>query len=171
MRSLIAVLLLAVLSFSAPAQADEPSTTGAAEVTSALVSQAREVPPFQPVVALPPATPSDVDFTSVTKLVVEALGSKNWSLLACAGVLAVVYLGRRIGAGFWPWLRSDAGGVVLSFTTAVLLTLASALSTGTPFSLSLLVGAILTAAGASGFWTWGKKLTKKPAVTGADLSR
>lgn len=160
MRSLIAVLLLAALSLSAPAWADVSSTTGAAEVTSALVGQAREVPPSHVVEAPPPAS-GEIDIGNVVKLVVDALNSKNWGLLACAGVLAAVYLTRRFGGAFWPWLRSDAGGVVLSYVTAVLLALTSALSTGTPLSLSLLIGALLTAAGASGFWVWGKKLLPK----------
>lgn len=163
MRSLIAVLFLAVLSFSAPVLADVSSTTGAAEVTSALVGQAREVP-LSRVVETPPPASGEIDIGNVVKLVVDALNSRNWGLLACAGVLAAVYLTRRFGGVLWPWLRSDVGGVVLSYVTAVLLALTSALSTGTSLSLSLLIGALLTAAGASGFWAWGKKLLPKPTA-------
>lgn len=173
MRSFVLVVLYSVaLLFVPPAsatvvpvEAHSPPGIGAHKVTASLTAQALATRPPETVVeAPPPAVPSDVDPVNVARLVVEALGSKNWSLLACAGVLAVVYLARRFGAVYWPWLRSDAGGVVLSSATAILLTLTSALSVGKPFSLSLLLGAILTAAGASGFWAWGKKLTAKPAV-------
>ena len=173
MRSFVLVVLYSVaLWFVTPALAavtsaepHPPSGIGAHKVTASLTAQALATRPPEAVVeAPPPAAPDEIDPVNVARLVVDALGSKNWSLLACAGVLAVVYLARRFGAAFWPWLRSDMGGVVLSSATAILLTLTSTLSAGKPFSLSLLLGAILTAAGASGFWSWGKKLMPKPAV-------
>lgn len=173
MRSFVLAVLYSValllapptLAAVVPVELHSPSSIGAHKVTASLTAQALATRPPEAVVeAAPPTTPNEIDPVSVARLVVDALGSKNWSLLACAGVLAVVYLARRFGAVYWPWLRSDAGGVVLSSATAILMTLTSALSVGKPFSLSLLLGAILTAAGASGFWAWGKKLTAKPAV-------
>lgn len=165
MRSFVFVLLYCTaLWFVSPILAASdvtapPSITGAGEVTASLVGVALATPPSEVAVEAPlAASPEELDPVAVAKLIVDAIGSKNWALLGCAGVLAAVYLARRFGAAFWPWLRTDAGGVALSFMSAVLLTLVSALSTGTSFSLSLLIGAVLTAASASGFWTWGRKL-------------
>lgn len=166
MRSFVFVLVYCfALLFVSPALAAtvpvelNSSEIGAHKVTASLVAQAVATRPLEVTIEAPLATPpEELDPVAVAKLIVDALGSKNWALLGCAGVLAAVYLARRFGAAFWPWLRTDAGGVALSFASAVLLALVSALSTGTSFSLSLLIGAVLTAASASGFWTWGRKL-------------
>lgn len=182
--SAFAVLYAAMLWFIPPTVAlaetvvvhSPPASLGAEEVTSVLVSQAvaqhQAVQPGESSVI--PTTPSVTegdDFAGVVKLVVQAVGTRNWSLLAVVGVLVAVYVARRVGASFWPWLRSDVAGVLLSFVTAALFTLASALAAGVPLSGSLVLGAVLTAASASGIWAWGKKLTAKPTVSGADLSR
>ena len=174
MRSLIVIALFLMLSAVAAAETfviRAPSETGAAEVTYTLVTQAREVPPSSPIEVastLPPQSaptpPTEIGLDSIAKLVTDAVATKNWALLACAGVLAAVYLVRRLGSAYWPWLSSDRGGVAVSFVVAVFFALASALQTGTPLSFSLVLGAILTAASASGLWTWGKKLAAKPAL-------
>lgn len=114
-----------------------------------------------------PATPGEVTEAQVLKLVSQALASRNWGLLACAGVLGAVYVVRRFLKAQVPWLGSDVAGVVLSVVTATVLSVSSALAAGQPVSLSLLLGAIFTAAGASSVWSWGRKLTaaRTPAPT------
>ena len=88
----------------------------------------------------------------------QALTSRNWGLLACAAVLCAVYVVRRFLKARVPWLSSDVAGVLLSVVTATVLSVSTTLAAGQPLTASLLLGAILTAAGASGVWSWGRKL-------------
>ncbi|QRK06062.1 hypothetical protein JQX13_38955 [Archangium violaceum] len=165
--SLSSLAVLSLLSLSTPVLADtsSPSSTGADTVTAHLVQQAQATPrtvapPAPQVVAGDEAPPSsEVGLGEWLKLVVQAVASRNWGLLACAVVLGAVFLVRKFLVGRVPWLASDVAGVALSMVTATVLSLVGALKTGTPLSLSLVLGAILTAAGASGLWSWGKKLT------------
>ncbi len=139
------------------------SSVGVTNVAAASTVQvgpgisSQPVAPTDPVSATVPGE-TDLDPAVVVKLVLDALNGKNWALLACGGVLLVVYLTRRLGASRWPWLSSDLGGIVLSFVTAVAFALVSALSLGQPFTLSVLLGAVLAATSASGLWSWGKKI-------------
>jgi hypothetical protein len=182
--SLSSLAVLSLLSLSSPVLAQAPAQdsthAGAlpAHMFDQAVSQARATPPAPapataPGVQASPESPSstEVALGEVVKLVVQALTSRNWGLLACALVLGAVYVVRRFLASRVPWLSSDVAGVVLSMATAVSLSLVAALQTGTPITLSLVLGALLTAAGASGLFSWGKKLTAaakvKVAVKGA----
>ncbi|EPX56173.1 hypothetical protein D187_007515 [Cystobacter fuscus DSM 2262] len=168
--SLSSLAVLSLLSLSSPALAQAPAadSTHAGELTAHMfgqaVSQARANPPAPvaaPAVQAPPESPppTEVGLGEVVKLVVQALTSRNWGLLACALVLGAVYVVRRFLSPRVPWLSSDVAGVLLSMATAVSLALVAALQAGTPISLSLVLGALLTAAGASGLFSWGKKLT------------
>ncbi|MET0405641.1 MAG: hypothetical protein ABW123_24695 [Cystobacter sp.] len=169
--SLSSLAVLSLLSVSSPvlAQAPAQGSTHAGELTSRMfdqaVAQARENSPA-PVVQAPPESPSsqEVGLGEVVKLVVQAVSSRNWGLLACALVLGAVYAVRRFLSARVPWLSSDVAGVVLSMATAVSLSLVAALQSGTPVTLSLVLGALLTAAGASGLFSWGKKLTAAAKV-------
>ncbi|WP_239576583.1 hypothetical protein [Archangium primigenium] len=97
--------------------------------------------------------------------VVQSLSSRNWGLLACALVLGAVWVVRCFLASRMPWLYLDVAGVVLSMATAVSTYLVGALKTGTPLTFTLVLGALLTAAGASGLFSWGKKLSSAAKVT------
>lgn len=173
MRRLSSLAVLALLSLSSPALAytSAPSSTGAETVTATLVRQAQatqtaEVTPAQPPT---PDTSTDVTLGEVVKLGAQALASKNWGLLACAVVLGAVHLVRRFGASRWPWLSSDGWGVGLSLVVAAVVKISAALASGTPITLSLVLGALLTAAGASGLFSWAKKLSgaKQPGLAPA----
>lgn len=161
--SLSSLAVLTLLSLSTPALAELPSdTTGAGSVTARLVAQAQSTPPT--VVALPEAPPSDtsapgeVQFGEVVKLFAQAVASRNWGLLGCALVLGAVFAVRRFGASRVPWLRSDAAGITLALASAGVLQLSTTLAAGKPVTLSLVLGILFTAAGASGLFSWGAKL-------------
>ncbi|PTL79103.1 hypothetical protein [Vitiosangium sp. GDMCC 1.1324] len=164
--SLSSLAVLTLLSLSSPALADTspPASTGAATVTAHLVQQAQATPPAVLKALEPPsmpdtAPPTEVTLGEVVKLIAQAVASRNWGLLACALVLGAVYVVRRFGASRVPWLSSDAAGVALSVVAAAALQLSAALASGTPVTLALVLGILLTAAGASGLFSWGKKLT------------
>ncbi len=129
--SLSSLAVLSLLSLSTPVLADTspPSSTGADTVTAHLVQQAQATPRTVAPPALqlaaqdetPPAT--DVSALEWLKLVVQALTSRNWGLLACAVVLGAVYVVRKFLVGRVPWLASDVAGVALSMVTAIVLSL------------------------------------------------
>ncbi|WP_434390608.1 hypothetical protein [Melittangium boletus] len=106
-----------------------------------------------------PVPVDEVGGGEVVKLLVQSLTSRNWDLLACALMLGAVCVVRRFLASRVPWLSSDVAGVALSMATAVSMSLVGALKTGTPLTFSLVLGTLLTAAGASGLFSWGKKLS------------
>jgi|GEM_PF-4388684 len=172
--SLSSLAVLSLLSLSSPALADAPPADDLA--IGAHLSQVLDAHPVRPA-AVKPAAPSvqaqaeapvlsdEVGVGEVVKLLVQSLTSRNWGLLACALVLGAVWVVRRFLASRVPWLSSDVAGVALSMTTAVSLSLVGALKTGTPLTFSLVLGALLTAAGASGLFSWGKKLTAAAKVT------
>ncbi|OJT21776.1 hypothetical protein BO221_23645 [Archangium sp. Cb G35] len=161
--SLSSLAVLTLLSLATPSLA-EPSadTTGAGSVTAHLVSQAQRA--ATKVVALPaePApdtsTPGEVQLGEVVKLFAQAVSSKNWGLLACALVLGAVYAVRRFGESRVPWLRTDVAGISLAVVTAAALQMSAALAVGKPVTLTLVLGILATAAGASGLFSWGTKL-------------
>ena len=162
-RLSLSLAVLTLLSLSTPALAElSTDTTGAGSVTAHLVSQAQSTTPKA--VALPesspadPSTPGEVQFGEVVKLFAQAVSSRNWGLLACAVVLGAVYVVRRFGASRVPWLRTDAAGILLALVTAAGLQLSAVLAAGKPVTLSLVLGILFTAAGASGLFSWGTKL-------------
>ncbi|MCY1080283.1 hypothetical protein [Archangium lansingense] len=167
--SLSSLAVLTLLALSTPALAEPSDNTGAGSVTAHLVAQAQEAAPAvsQPE-AIPPdtATPSEVQLGEVVKLFAQAVSSKNWGLLACALVLGVVYAVRRFGSSRVTWLRTDWAGIFLAVLTAAVLQLSTALAAGTPLTPSLVLGILLTAAGASGLFSWGAKLKAASSAAG-----
>ncbi|WP_239576716.1 hypothetical protein [Archangium primigenium] len=175
--SLPSLAVLSLLSLSSPALADAPPADDLALGTH--FSQVLDAHPARPaaVKSTPRATPAvqdqaeapvpmdEVGVGEVVKLLVQSLTSRNWGLLACALVLGAVWVVRRFLASRVPWLSSDVAGVALSMATAVSMSLVGALKTGTPLTFSLVLGALLTAAGASGLFSWGKKLSSAAKVT------
>lgn len=160
----LSLAVVSMLSLSTPALAEQPAqdSTGATSVTAHLVAQAQATAPtVEDSPAVEPgtsSTPGEVTPHEVLQLLATAVNSRNWALLACALVLGAVYLVRRFIAPRVQWLASDVAGVGLSLVVAVCLSLSATLSAGKPLSLSVVLGALLTAAGASGLWSWGRKL-------------
>jgi hypothetical protein len=65
------------------------------------------------------------------------------------------------GATLWsvaPPLASDGAGISLAVVTVAVLQLSAALAADKAVTLSLVLGILTTAAGASGLFSWGTKL-------------
>jgi hypothetical protein len=175
--SLLSLAVLSLLSLSSPCLAEAPPADdlgmGAhySQVLDAHPVRQATTPKSTPRVQAQaqedsgPVPSDDVGVGEVLKLMVSALASRNWGLLACALVLGSVWVVRRFLVSRVPWLASDVAGVALSMAAASTLSVVGALKTGTPLSFSLVLGALLTAAGASGLFSWGKKLTAAAKVT------
>jgi len=99
--------------------------------------------------------------------IAAAFKGGSWFLVgALAGVLLVWVLRKVAGLGadkvswlHWAkWFTTDRGGAVLAFATMLLVTLATALMSGTAMSLRLLLQAVVAAVGTIGTFTLGKKV-------------
>lgn len=92
------------------------------------------------------------------QLVLDAVASKNYLLLASLGVIAVVYVLRRFAGGKFPWLRTDRGGALLVLLTSIAGGFANAFLAGSPLSWGLVLSAVTTGLAAAGGYSIIKKL-------------
>lgn len=110
--------------------------------------------------------PSIVDIGGV---ILSALSGGQYALLGAAALLLLVLAARKGGAKLIPWLGTPRGGAVLALALAGLTSLVARLSAGVPFSLGLVLEAVVVALSASGLWSVSKNLATKPApVANAD---
>lgn len=124
-----------------------------------------------PIVALaqgdagPVLTPDDA-----ARLLDRAILGKEWALLASLAVVGVVFVLRRVGARLWAWLGTPKGAVFLSMVGGTATALALALGAGATFSLGLLLSCFMTAAGASGLFSWAQTALR-PKASGPTVSQ
>lgn len=105
--------------------------------------------------------PAPDDVAGLSQLVISAVQSGNWALVASLVVMGLVAGLRRwvpesTDAG--KWLRSKVGGIVTNLVLSLAGSLATLLLAGGTFSLSLLFQAISVALGASGTWSIYKNI-------------
>lgn len=91
-------------------------------------------------------------------LVIEAVKSENWALVAILGVVLVVWVLRKFGGSKIKFLRTQRGGAVLSLVAAAVGAVATTLLTGGAFTWALALKALGTAFIASGGWTLVKHI-------------
>jgi hypothetical protein len=96
------------------------------------------------------------------KLLLDAVSSRNWPLLAALVVVLAVYLVRRFATSRIPWLGTDRGGAVLVLVTSLAGAVATAQAGGAGLSLPLLVEALSVALSAAGGFNLAKKLLTAP---------
>ncbi|TQF09182.1 hypothetical protein FJV41_45945 [Myxococcus llanfairpwllgwyngyllgogerychwyrndrobwllllantysiliogogogochensis] len=102
--------------------------------------------------------PNPEQFEAFAQLLLDAVTSRNYALLAALVVVLLVYLLRKFGGAFIPFLRTDRGGAVLVLGVSLAGAVANALAAGAPFSLALLVTALKVALTAAGGFTVIKRL-------------
>lgn len=123
---------------------------------------------FAPLVAfaqtdagIAPILGDPTDIHQMAQLVLNAVMTKQWGLLASLAVLITVaslrkYVPEKTKVGVW--VRTRLGGII----TNLLITLAGAFSTlflsGAPFSLDMVLKALSIALGASGGWAIWKNI-------------
>ena len=105
--------------------------------------------------------PSLLDLGS---LLVQAITTKNYSLLGSVLVLGLVFLARWGGTKIHPRLGTPRAGALLVAVGGTSTLLIAALVAGQPFSLDLLVDSFLKAMGASGIWSVVKNATQAKGV-------
>jgi hypothetical protein len=174
MRYLLVVLALclAVPVFAAPDVPDSPPAMGliaagnalaVADLTvhrpwvAALAGPSAEVS-VEPI-AVTATIPEPYDIVAFGALVLVAVGAKNYGLLAALALILLVWLARRFGSGFWPFLSTDRGGALTSLIGGLGLAIAAAATAPEAAGLgAVLLSGLLMTVTASGTYSLLRKL-------------
>lgn len=115
-----------------------------------------------PVLALAQEAAPDLglDGGAVLAALVQAVRGGQWSLVAVLSFVAVIWLLRKGGARFIPWLAGDEGGAWLTFGTVAAGVLGAAALAGTPITWALAAKAFAGAAAVGGTWSLGRRLLR-----------
>jgi len=116
--------------------------------------------PAQP----PPTGVPELGVDEVLSLVARAFSGKQWGLLGVLALVGLVLLLLKVGGRWMPLLGTPRGAVVLTLVGGTGTLLAVALGAGQPLTLGLVLSCLMTAASASGLWSWGQSALKRPAV-------
>jgi hypothetical protein len=178
MRYLLVVLALclAVPVFAAPDVPDSPPAMGliaagnalaVADLTvhrpwvAALAGPSAEVSvePIAVTGSVSQAIPEPYDIVAFGALVLDAFGAKNYGLLAALALILLVWLARRFGSGFWPFLSTDRGGALTSLIGGLGLAIAAAATAPEAAGLgAVLLSGLLMTVTASGTYSLLRKL-------------
>lgn len=133
MRYLVTVVAVASLICLAPlavfAQADGPPQDSNPSAVDAL-------------------NPENIE--AFAKIAIEAVASKNYMLLAALGVIAAVYLARKLLGSRFPILKTPRAGAILVLLTSIAGAVATALLAGQSIGLALLLQALAVGLSAAG---------------------
>jgi len=178
MRRLSSVAVLSLLFLSTPVLAESPASQEASSPSLVPVEVSApalvHLPPVADLQVSTPATveapaPLPVSLEQLLPLVVQLAASGQWVALVLALVLGAVLVLATVGGvraflGQWvPWLKEDRAGVVLSGLAGALGSVVVAVVSGTPFSVSLVLG-FLSSLLASGAWSWQRKARSAAAA-------
>lgn len=104
--------------------------------------------------AIPAPVSGDLDIAAFFKLILDAVKSGNWMLVASLGVVALTWLARVYGGKFWPFLSTGAGASMTVVLLGVSGSVSSALLAGaSPSPETLLRGLEVGLAAAGGYAT------------------
>ncbi|MCP3103838.1 hypothetical protein LZ198_33660 [Myxococcus sp. K15C18031901] len=102
--------------------------------------------------------PNPEQFEAFAQLLLDAVTSRNYALVASLVVVVLVYLLRKFGSAFVPFFNTDRGGAVLVLAVSLAGAVANALAAGASFSLALVLTAVKVALTAAGGFTLIKRL-------------
>lgn len=109
----------------------------------------------------PDAVPSDV---SLLEKAYERIkqGDLDWKAIAAIALIGVVFVARRFGGKFVPFLQTDRGGALLALGVGIAGALANAILAGKPVDLTLLLrGLEVGIEGAGGYVVVRRLLLKE----------
>ncbi len=110
------------------------------------------------------APPSPDDPTAFLQTIVAAVQGGQWRVVAVLGLVALVWVARRYGARYWPFLATSRGGALLALVAGCLTTFGPAVFAGTTFSLKLVLDALMLGVTAAGGWVVVRRLWLGEAV-------
>lgn len=94
-----------------------------------------------------------IDTSSWLSALYVAVTSREWSVLVGLVFVGVVFLIRKVGPDV---VKTKLGGLLLSIGVALFSKIGIALAAGVKPDLSLVMGALATAAESAGLWEWLK---------------
>jgi hypothetical protein len=117
---------------------------------------------FVPVLVLAQEAPPDLglDAGAVFAALLQAVRGGQWGLVAVLAFVSVIWVLRKGGAKFVPWLGTDEGGTWLTFGTVAAGVLGAAALAGTPITWLLVGKAFAGAATVGGAWSMGRRLLR-----------
>lgn len=133
-----------------------------AQLASAALATAPQEAPQEPSTSIPELTAAET-----WRRAVQAFSDKSWGLFASLAVVGLVLLLRKVGSKLWPFLGTAKGAVVLSALGGTATLTAIALGQGQPLSVGMLISCMMTAAGASGLFSWGQTVLQHKATLNA----
>lgn len=110
--------------------------------------------------AVPALNPPDpgLDPLGFGRQLIEAAKTKAWRPLIALVLAGMVFLGRRYGAKWIPWFKTDRGGAALVLGVGVLGSLATVLFSGAALGLGVLVDGVVMGVTAAGGYIVLKRL-------------
>jgi hypothetical protein len=122
------------------------------------------------VVAQAAPLPDPSDLGTFLTAALNALRGGDWQLVAALGLTGVVFVLRKFGAKWIPWIGTSVGGATFAGLVVLLGGLAAALAAHQAITWTLLGTLLVATWTAAGAWTWGRRilalLTKIPGTLG-----
>jgi hypothetical protein len=114
--------------------------------------------------------PDPSDLGTFLAAALNALRGGDWQLVAALGLTGAVFVLRKFGAKWIPWLGTSVGGATFAGLVVLLGGLAAALAAHQPITWTLLGTLLVATWTAAGAWTWGRRilalLAKIPGTIG-----
>lgn len=118
--------------------------------------------------------PDPSNLEAFAQLVLSAVTSGNWALLASLVLVGVVFFARKFGGKYVPFLLTARGGALLALLGGVAGAIATSLLAGGPVTSTLVLQGLTVGFAAAGGWTVLKKLlfgdVAQEAIQGAEVA-
>lgn len=113
--------------------------------------------------SLPATPPVNVETApeQLALMLLEAIGSGNWAMVAVMGVLLAVWLLRKFGAQLVPALGNPKLAPWMALVASIAAAVGTALMAGEVISVALLLKAVVIALAAGGLWSGVKEQAKR----------
>lgn len=103
-----------------------------------------------PVFALAQAVDPGTDPGAFLSALLLAAKGGQWIVVGILATIGIVFLARKFGAKYVPFLGTRRGGALLLLISSVVTALATPILAGTPITLSVLLHVLVTGIGAAG---------------------
>lgn len=94
--------------------------------------------------------PSPDDPGAFLTALLAAVQGGQWLVVGILATIGIVYLARRFGAKYVPFLATRRGGALLLLLSSIVSALAVPLLSGTALTLNVIIDVLITGVGAAG---------------------
>jgi hypothetical protein len=148
----VIVFLTLIATLSAPTLSAYADDTDAGVAAAVAAPAETEVAPPK---VMPPTGPTEDAVGDLAVDTVQAVQAGNWKMAVSGLLFLLMFVLRKLKL---PFLRGDRGGTISVLVMAQLGAFGTALSSGQPITLSLLIGTVGVGLGAIGGYTAVKKI-------------